>query len=274
MRVDQAKIRYPAESNAELQEQNTRPSVFTERLRGEYYNIDVTKLIPFHKQARKYFDEESIVQLGETIKAHGIRQPLTIISTDDMTGMYEVVSGERRLRAAILIGLKTVPCLIIQDHKAAVEIALIENIQRKDLHPLELAKAYQQLIEESICTSQIEIAEKLGLPKSSISETMQLLSLPEIIQNKLLEENIFNRKLFRDILEEKNSSKMLNAIEKYKNTLALQKNNKMTKKKKTILLKVSIYDNKIDIESNLLDKLENNKRIEVKKKLLEIFEKD
>ena len=271
MKIEKAKIRYSAPPSTDLSEQNTRPSVFTEKLRGEYYNIDITKLIPFHKQARKHFDEESLKQLGETIRAHGIRQPLTVISTGDIAGMYEVVSGERRLKAAILVGLKTVPCMIIQDQKAAVEIALIENVQRKDLHPLELARAYQQLIDENICISKTEIAEKLSLPKSAVTETMQLLSLPDNIQIKLLEENILSRKLFREILEEKTPSKMLSIINKYLNTeLSKSSANKATRKK--TVLKVTIDGNEIQIDAAQLDKLDSKVRIAIKGQLFEIFQ--
>ena len=83
MRVDKAKIRHPSSFIEKEENNNTRPSVFTEKFRGEYYNIDVTKLIPFHNQARRHFDEESLNQLADTIKEHGIRQPLTVISTEE-----------------------------------------------------------------------------------------------------------------------------------------------------------------------------------------------
>ncbi|XP_065650397.1 probable chromosome-partitioning protein ParB [Hydra vulgaris] len=159
MRIENAKIRTP--SNIEVKsEEKSRPSIFTDKYSGEYYNINVDKLVPFHKQARQNFYEDALQQMAETIKSHGVRQPLTIIPKEDNDGTYEIVSEERRLKAAIMA-------------------ALIENVQRKDLHPLELAQAYQQILDEEICANPNDIAKKLGLSRSSVSETMKLLILPE-----------------------------------------------------------------------------------------------
>jgi ParB family chromosome partitioning protein len=272
MRIDKAKVRYPAPSNPTKEERNssqTRPSVFTESHRGEFYNIDVSKLIPFHKQARRQFDEEALKQMAETIKTHGVRQPLTIIPKEDDSGKYEVISGERRLRAAILAGLKTVPCIIIHDHKAAVEIALIENVQRKDLHPIELAKAYQQLLDENVCANKIEIANKLGLPKSSVTETMQLLTLPKDIQSKLLNENITSRILFREILDTSDHEIMLKIIDNKKVPQTVK--NRPTGTKRKILLKVVLSDNQIFVDTNTLSQLSFDQKKQIKQQLLELF---
>jgi ParB family chromosome partitioning protein len=267
MRVDKAKVRYPSESNVEQKESNnTRPSAFTGKLRGEYYNIEVTKLQPFHKQARKHFDEEALKQLAETIKAHGIRQPLTIIPADDSLGKYEVVSGERRLRAAIIAGLDAVPCIIIHDKKAAVEIALIENVQRKDLHPIELAKAYQQFLDEGVCDNKTEIAEKLSVSKSVVTETMQLLALPDSIQTKLLEENIVSRSLFRELLEKDDTTKMVSTITKYTNVVKARKASSGNRKK--IIFKVMSLEGKIIIDDSAFRKMSVEEKGEIKANIL------
>ncbi|MBL4653790.1 MAG: ParB/RepB/Spo0J family partition protein [Flavobacteriales bacterium] len=272
MRIENAKMRHVKYSEESTQVNSTRPSVFTEKFRGEYYNIDVEKLIPFHKQARKYFNEIALEQLAETIKLHGVRQPLTIIATEDVPGRYEVISGERRLRAAIMIGLKTVPCIIIHDKKAAVEIALIENVQREDLHALELAKAYQQFLEEGLCENKTEIAAKLSISKSVVTEIMQLLTLPNIIQTQLLEQNITSRSLFRDLLDEKEITKMLSVIEKYKNDKAENKTSKATpsNRKKTVF-KVMLSLGEVIIDNKVFNKLSLEEKNKIKESILKIL---
>ena len=270
MRIDKAKIRYPATGNEESKKNNTRPSVFTESYRGEYYNLAINKLIPFHKQARKYFDEESLQQMAETIKMHGIRQPLTVIPTSDDTGKYEIVSGERRFRAAIIAGLQVVPCIIIHDKKAATEIALIENVQRKDLHPLELAQAYQQLLEEEVCSSQSDIAKKLGLSRSAVSETMKLLTLPEDVKSHVLSKNLINRDLFRDILEVKDAGKMLDVLHGYENNTTTV-NQAARKHKRKILLKVVLSDGEVAIDTNALSSLTEEKKSHLRQQILDLL---
>jgi ParB family transcriptional regulator, chromosome partitioning protein len=272
MRIENAKMRHVEAPKNSSQTNSTRPSVFTEKYRGEYYNIDVEKLIPFHKQARTYFNEVALKQLAETIKLHGIRQPLTIIATEDVPGKYEVISGERRLRAAIIVGLKTVPCIITHDKKAAVEIALIENVQREDLHSLELAKAYQQFLDEGLCENKTEIAAKLSINKSVVTEIMKLLTLPTVIQDKLITENIASRSLFRDLLDEKDATTMLSLIEKYQNAQVEKEATKKTSnnRKKTIL-KFMLVQGKIVIDDNLSKKLSLDEKNQIKEAVLKIL---
>lgn len=258
MRIDKAKVRYPSQKQGKTNQEkvNTRPSVFTESYRGEYYNLDVGKLIPYHKQARKYFDEESLHQMAETIKEHGVRQPLTVIPVSEEEGKYEIVSGERRYRAAIIAGLKTVPCIIIHDKKAATEIALIENVQRKDLHPLELAQAYQQLLDEGVCSSQSEIAKKLGLPRSTVSETMKLLTLPEDVRLYILEHKIEGRELFRYVLESNNRDEMLETLAQHQHKTPESLSPTLNKRsKRKVLLKVVLKDGAVTIDTNALSML-------------------
>jgi ParB family chromosome partitioning protein len=93
-------------------------------------------LVSFKNQKRHYFDGEKLKSLAKTIKEHGIGQPLTVIQSEDKLGVFEIVSGECRFFAAKMTGLDKVPCIIIHDRNAAEEIAVIENVQRADLHPL------------------------------------------------------------------------------------------------------------------------------------------
>ena len=121
---------------------NSRLGIGYEEKVKEFYMINVENLIPFKNQARIYFDDKEIENLSESIKRHGIRQPLTIIPYEDNKGIFEVISGERRLKAAKIVGLNKVPCIIIHDRNIAQEIAIIENIHRQDLHPIELGLAF------------------------------------------------------------------------------------------------------------------------------------
>ena len=276
MRIEKAKIRYPNQKNVSLDDApSTRLSVFTAKVRGEFYNIDVKKLVPFHNQARKHFDEESLNQLAETIKVHGIRQPLTIIPTEDQTGTYEVISGERRLRAAIIAGLETVPCIIINDRMKAEEIAIIENIQRKDLHPIELAYAYSNLLENKICTSTMEIANKVSVQKSSVVETLGLLSLDQKVKEMLLAAQIKTRTLLRELCK-LNPEKQEEYLTEYLKKDALVKESKNALKKKTALrtrsqiINIVLSGDDLIVDKNRIEALNQEQRILLKELLVKL----
>lgn len=278
MRVDKAKIRYPSVTTEKKQEENTntRPSVFTEKLRGEYFNIEITKLVPFRNQARKHFDEDSLNKLAETIKEHGIRQPLTILSTEDASGQYEVISGERRLRAAIIAGFKTVPCLIIQDRKKAEEIAIVENIQRKDLHPLELANAYSNLLKSNICNSTMEIATKVGAHKSSVVETLALLELSPHVQEKLLNSQIKTRSLLRELCKLSYEEQIPYLNEFLKNHSLIKETNSDFKRKKSLktksqIINIVLHGNELLIDKNRIEALNQEQKIQLKALLTKIL---
>ncbi len=191
-----------------------RASLGMEKFIGEYYFIDIEKLIPYRNQARRIFNEEEIEQLAETIKEHGIRQPLTILKSELNEGLFEVVSGERRLRAAKLIGLTKVPCIILTDLNKAEEIALVENIQRVDLHPVELARSLSRLLETKGHGSQTDLARKLGITKSKMSETLKILELDDNLLNYILDKNVRGRKDFRKLLELPDNESRVRYIDK------------------------------------------------------------
>ncbi len=139
-------------------------------------------------QPRRHFDDKEIASLAESIKAHGILQPLLVRAAAD--GMYDIIGGERRWRAAQLAQLHDVPVIVqALDDRAALEIAIIENIQRQDLTPLEEARAFQRLIDEFQQTHD-ELAHILGKSRSYVSNTLRLLSLPQgvtiMLENGLL----------------------------------------------------------------------------------------
>jgi ParB family chromosome partitioning protein len=156
----------------------------------QIYFIEVEKILPNPYQPRKVFSPESLQELAESIKEFGILEPLIVTRKEIQTEngidvWYELVAGERRLQAAKLIGLKTVPAIIKElSDKAKLEVALIENIQREDLNPIERAKAFARLMEEFGMT-QIEIASRIGKSRAYVANTIRLLKLPEEIQEAL-----------------------------------------------------------------------------------------
>ena len=146
--------------------------------------VKVALIEPNQSQPRKKFDQEQMEELAESIKLHGVLQPLLVQKKD---GLYEIIAGERRWRAAKLAGLKEVPVVIRQyTPQESMEVALIENLQREDLNPIEEAKAYQKLIQE-FGLKQEEIAAKVAKNRTTITNAMRLLKLDEGIQNMVIE---------------------------------------------------------------------------------------
>ena len=149
--------------------------------------IKLTLIEPNSSQPRKQFDEESLQELAASIKEYGVLQPLLVKEKD---GHYEIIAGERRWRAAKLAGLTEVPALIREyDKQKTMEVALIENIQRTDLNPIEEALAYQRLIREFDLTQE-EIASRVSKNRATITNSMRLLKLDERVQQMLVEGQI------------------------------------------------------------------------------------
>lgn len=149
--------------------------------------LRISDIEPNKSQPRKMFNEDRLNELAESIKQHGIVEPLIVVKKDDY---YEIVAGERRFRAAMIAGLTEVP-VVIKDYSTEqiVEIALIENIQREDLNPIEEAKAYKQLIDE-FSLKQDEVADKVSKSRTAITNALRLLKLDERVQNMVIEECI------------------------------------------------------------------------------------
>lgn len=151
--------------------------------------IALDKLEPNPYQPRQHIDDESLEELTLSIEAHGVVQPVVVRRTDD-ADVYQIIAGERRWRAARRAGLSTVPCIVQDaDDERALEIALVENLQRSDLGPLETAQALRYLIQEFGLTQE-QIAEQLGRSRSSVANTLRLLDLPEPIKQALAEGRI------------------------------------------------------------------------------------
>ena len=149
--------------------------------------VKLSLIEPNKDQPRKVFDEDALIELSESIKQYGVLQPLLVQKKDDY---YEIIAGERRWRAAKLAGVKEVP-VVIKDYSTqeVMEIALIENIQREDLNPIEEARAYQRLIKD-YRLKQDEVAEKVSKSRAAITNALRLLKLDERVQDMVIESKI------------------------------------------------------------------------------------
>ncbi len=146
--------------------------------------ISIELIVPNPNQPRKNFDEKALKELAQSIKTHGIIQPITVAKDGTR---YIIVAGERRWRASKLAGLKTIPC-IVKDYTARQisEVSIIENLQREDLNPIESARAIRQLIDQFDLTQEV-VADRIGKSRPAVANTLRLLTLcPEVI--KLIEE--------------------------------------------------------------------------------------
>ena len=149
--------------------------------------VKISKVEPNREQPRRKFEEDALLELADSIKQFGVLQPLLVQKKGDY---YEIIGGERRWRAAKLAGLKEVPVIVREyTEKEVVEIALIENIQRENLNPIEEALAYKRLLTE-FNLKQDELAERVSKSRTAISNTMRLLKLDERIQNMIIEGEI------------------------------------------------------------------------------------
>lgn len=151
------------------------------------YMVKISEVEPNREQPRKQFDEDSLLELAESIRQFGVLQPLLVKKKD---GYYEIIAGERRWRAAKLAGVREVPVIIKEfSDQEAVEISLIENIQREDLNPIEEAMAYRRLMEE-FHLKQDEIAERVSKSRTAVTNSIRLLKLDEKVQEMVISEMI------------------------------------------------------------------------------------
>lgn len=160
-------------------------------------SLPISQVEPGLNQPRKRFDEEALSDLAESIRVHGIIQPLTVRRL--ASGYYQIIAGERRWRAAKAAGLQEVPAVIIEaDDRKVMELGLIENLQREDLNPAEEARGYRTLMEEYGLTQE-QVARQMGKSRPAITNTLRLLALPDEVM-KLVEENALSAGHARAIL--------------------------------------------------------------------------
>lgn len=152
-------------------------------LKKDFFQCDIEKIVPNTYQPRKIFHKEALDELVESVKIHGIIQPLVVRQKD---GRYELIAGERRWRAAQRAGLKQVPVVVkeVDGDQNSLELAIIENIQREDLNCIEEAIAYQQLVDE-FQLSQEDIAVRVGKNRATVANTLRLLKLPAVIREDI-----------------------------------------------------------------------------------------
>ena len=178
------------------------------------------RLLPLHRvepnpdQPRQDFDQEELEALAESIRQHGILQPLTVRETGQ--GYYQIIAGERRWRAARLAELSEVPAIVVEaDNKKAMELALIENLQRQDLNTVEEALGYQSLMNEFGLTQE-EAAARVGKSRPAVANSLRLLTLPEAVL-EMLREGSLTAGHAKAILMIKTSSRQLEAARKIAN---------------------------------------------------------
>lgn len=213
--------------NSILSEENNENST------DKIYKIKVIDIEPNREQPRKKFDEEALDELANSIKAYGVLQPIIVNKKDDY---YEIVAGERRWRAAKKAGLTEMPCIIKDDitSKSNKEIALIENLQRVDLNPIDKAKGLKELIDDYGMTQQ-ELADSIGISRSNIANSVRILNMdPRVIQlaqdGKLTEGHCRNLVVIQD--PEKQYKAALSIIERGETVRDIERKIRNTKQKK------------------------------------------
>ncbi len=188
--------------------------------------LNINEVEPNRDQPRHNFDEDALLELSESIKQYGIIQPLIVKKREKY---YEIIAGERRWRAAKMAGLKKVP-VVIKDYsnQEIMEVALIENIQREDLNPIEEALAYQRLIQE-YSLKQDEVAEKVSKSRAAVTNAMRLLKLDDRVQKMLIDDMISSGHA-RTLLGVENGEDQYNmAMEVFDRKLSVRETEKLVK---------------------------------------------
>lgn len=166
---------------------NEKEVVVKTVVKKEEVKLKITEVEPNRDQPRKRFDEDSLLELSESIRQFGVLQPLIVQKRD---GYYEIIAGERRWRAAKMAGLKEIPVIIKEfTNQEIVEISLIENIQREDLNPIEEAQAFKRLLNE-FNLKQDEVAERVSKSRTAVTNSIRLLKLDERVQQMVIDEMI------------------------------------------------------------------------------------
>ncbi len=186
---------------------------------SEVVYLYLDDIIPNRFQPREVFNEQALKELAVSIKEHGVIQPIIVRKVDNK---YEIIAGERRYKASTMAGLNKIPAIVKNyDDKESSKVALIENLQRRDLTPIEEARTYQKILELEDSMTQEELAATMGKTQASVSNKLRLLALPDEVQDALLNEKISERHA-RSLLNIDNANdqvKMLNRITSEKLTV-------------------------------------------------------
>ena len=176
----------------------------------EVIELYLDDIIPNRFQPREVFNEEALKELSASIREHGVIQPIIVRKLGDK---YEIIAGERRYKASVLAGMTKIPAIIRNlDDKEASKVALLENLQRKDLTPIEEARTYQKILEIDDMTQE-ELGKTMGKSQSAIANKMRLLTLPDEVQDALLHDKISERHA-RSLLNLKTPEEQINMLNK------------------------------------------------------------
>lgn len=243
-------------SMVEAAERSARSSIGHDGNVEEYYKLRITSLVPYSEQAREIFDEKEINDLADTIKVHGILNPLVVVKSVNNPGSYEIISGERRFRAAQKIGIEFVPCIILGDSKRLPEIALIDNMQRAGLHPIEIGMAFSKLCKNNPHKQHQEIAHDIGVSKSKFSQYLRLADFLPDVRKWLLE-------------NKQASLRSLRAIDTNVSLEEIKQRKKNTSK--GTILRVELIDGNLNISTPKLIYLNDESKKELKEKLFSLL---
>lgn len=216
--------------------------------KNDLTEIEIDKIKPNPYQPRESFDKKRLSGLALSIKEKGMIQPVVVRRKQDG---FEIVAGERRLRAAKSVGLKLIPALIMEglSKQTMLELTLVENVQREDLNPIEEAKGYKRLLEECGLT-QKELSKRVGKDRSSIANTLRLLNLPEEVKKLILSE-IISEGHARAILALSTPKEQIDLAKKIKElSLSVRETEELVYKKKK---KISTKDKRPHISSEIRD---------------------
>ncbi|MGE5372941.1 MAG: ParB/RepB/Spo0J family partition protein [Solirubrobacterales bacterium] len=226
--------------------------------------IAIADIVIRKGQPRKTFDEPALEELAASIKTHGVLQPLLVRPLDD--GTYELIAGERRLRASKRVGLEAVPVMVKEmEDNSAREAALIENLQREDLNPVEEAMAYQEMLVNYKYT-QDELANRIGKSRAYVANTCRLLNLPEEVL-LMVSDGRISAGHARAILSVKDKKEQVKLANKILNTgMTVRESESHGKKSKSIITKASVEPEIFDLTEKLEDWLGTKVKIEKKRK--------
>ena len=256
-----------------------------EKKSGSNQNQNQTNKVPIADlqrnkyQPRTFFDEEKIMELSSSIKENGVIQPIAVRPNSYEPGKYEIIAGERRWLAAQKAGLNEVPVIVLKiDDKKSLEIAIVENVQRQDLNPIEEAKGYQRLIKEFGYEHE-KISKFMSKSRSHISNTLRLLTLPQDILS-MIEEGELTAGQARPLIGLPNASDIAENIVRKKISAreveSLTKMKKTSKKSKTedpnIVFIRNEIESKLGLNVEILNKKNNSGKITIKYKSLDQFE--
>lgn len=221
-------------------------------VRDEITQLYLDDIIPNRFQPREIFDEKALKELAASIKEHGVIQPIIV---RNIGGKYEIIAGERRYKASALAGLTKIPAIIRNlDDKESSKVALLENLQRKDLNAIEEARTYQKILELDEMTQE-ELAKTMGKSQSAVANKIRLLSLPDEIQTALLKEQISERHA-RSLLNISNPAEQIEMLKKIiTNKLSvrqLEAELKAKEEPKEISSSAQINTNPLTPDANLL----------------------